>query len=84
MLSGEVVGRTAQISEFASWLALETLQHRIVFDTDRQQPLMIFDLLEDPDERRDLLGTPAGSNVIDMLRWQLAGELMPLRPIRAA
>jgi choline-sulfatase len=84
MLGGEVVGGAGEISEFSSWLMLETLQHRVVFDTDHEEPLSLFDLLKDANERNDLIGTMEGSAVIDMLRWQLAGSLMRLRPVRAA
>lgn len=77
---GEIVGRPAAISEYANRLMLETMQHRVVFDIDTEQPRALFDLLNDPDERCDLVGTPEGLGVTDMLRWQLAGSLMRLRP----
>lgn len=83
-LRGEAVGRPCAISEYGTRLLLETLQHRAVFDTESEQPRSIFDLMRDPDERRDLLDTPEGLALIDMLRWQLAGALMRMRPVRLA
>ena len=81
-LYGHDVGAEATISEFDGRLMLETLRYRIVFDNERTDAKCLFDLAGDPDERKNLIDTVEGANLIDMLRWQLAGMLMPLRPVR--
>lgn len=67
------------ISEFGRRLMLETERYKIVFDTETQRPLALFDLLNDPDEATDILTSPIGSNLIDSMRWRLAEALLPLR-----
>ncbi|MCC7146556.1 MAG: sulfatase-like hydrolase/transferase [Phycisphaeraceae bacterium] len=71
--------RVGSVSEFGNRLMLETEQHKVVFDTEVQEPMALFDLLNDSDERQNLLETLAGANVIDSLRWRLADALMPIR-----
>ncbi|MHC4994367.1 MAG: sulfatase-like hydrolase/transferase [Planctomycetota bacterium] len=79
VMMGNSVGRSTQISESGHRLLLETMQHRVVFDTETEEILTLFDLMRDPLEKDDLAGTDKELEVADTLRWQLAGALMPLR-----
>lgn len=83
-MAGEVVGHEAVLSEFGTRLMLETMQHRVSFDIETDRPLSLFDLVKDPQEKNDLINTPQELMLMDMLRYQLGGLLMPLRPIRGA
>ncbi len=76
------VGRDAVLSEYGTRLMLETMSHRVIFDVESDEPLALFDLINDPDERCDLIDTVQAWNLIDVLRLHLAGALMPLRPVR--
>ncbi|MEX2673091.1 MAG: sulfatase-like hydrolase/transferase [Phycisphaeraceae bacterium] len=75
------VGRDHVLCEYSNRCMLETMQHRIIYDVDTQHPRALFDLLRDPDELNDLVGTTTAVGVLDMLQWQLASALLPLRPI---
>ncbi len=78
-LRGGNVGRDAALSESADRLMLETLQYKLVMDVKDAGPLVLFDLLNDPDERENL--APQASDVIDRLRGRLTDTLLPLRPV---
>ncbi|MAE62625.1 MAG: hypothetical protein CMJ49_14855 [Planctomycetaceae bacterium] len=78
-VSGLPIGHDAMISEYANLLMLETMRYKAVFDTNTTAPLALFDLVKDPEERSDIVDATQSSNVFDMLRWQLAQSLMPLR-----
>jgi len=83
-VKGHEVGGDHALSEFADRVMMETAQHKVVFHLDEYfgDPAVLFDLFADPHERRNLMGTPEASNVLDMLRWQLADVLLPLRPVK--
>ena len=38
-----------------------------------------YDLLNDADERENLIDSPTGRNLLDALRWRLGDALLPLR-----
>ena len=83
-LHGEVVGHESVLSEFGTRLMLETMQHRVTFDVESDRARSLFDLVRDPQEKKDLVGDQEELVLMDMLRYQLAGSLLPLRPIRGA
>ncbi len=70
------------LCEFADRVVLETASHKVVFSVPSGEPRALFDLLHDPDERRNLIGSTAASNVLDALRAQLGEVLLPLRADR--
>ena len=70
------------VSEFNDRLMLETERYKIVFDAQTggdRACLGIFDLLADPQERRNLSEAAAGQNLVDALRQRVADVLLPLR-----
>lgn len=67
------------LSEFGHRLMLETERHKAVFSTPDNRAIGLYDLLNDPDERHNLIDKPAGRNIIDALRWRVGNALMPLR-----
>ena len=67
------------LSEFNDRLMLETERYKIVFNRARCRCIGLYDLLQDPDERQNLVETAVGRNVIDSLRWRVADALIPLR-----
>jgi arylsulfatase A-like enzyme len=83
-LNGQDVGADSVLSEYSGHLMLETMRHRVIYDVEADRPTALFDLINDPDERFDLVDSIEAWNVIDMLRLHLAGALMPLRPVRVA
>ncbi|MBI1368723.1 MAG: sulfatase-like hydrolase/transferase [Planctomycetes bacterium] len=78
------VGRESVISEYGTRLLLATQRHRVVFDIETDQPRSLFDIVKDPRQQNDLIGRPDELVLLDMLRYQLAGALLPLRPTRWA
>lgn len=77
------VGRDRVLCEYGTRLMLETMSHRIIYDVESQQPRALFDLVRDPQERDDLVDTTTALGVLDMLQWELAAALLPLRPVAA-
>jgi arylsulfatase A-like enzyme len=77
------VSQEACLSEAGDRLMLETRRHRVIFDTQRQIPLALYDLLNDPYERSNLVDSPIGRNLLDSLRWRVGQVLMPLRNVQA-
>ncbi len=69
------------VSEFGKRLMLETERYKAVFDTDRQEAIGIYDRLNDPDERDNLVNTPVGTNALDSLRGRLADFLLGIRAL---
>jgi arylsulfatase A-like enzyme len=69
----------AVISEYGHRLMLETDRYKVVFDHETRDAIGLFDLLEDPQEKKNLIGTPHGSNLLDAMRWRLGDALLPLR-----
>jgi choline-sulfatase len=67
------------LSEFNDRVMLETERHKIVFQRTDRRCLGLYDLLNDPNEKTNLLGTDLGRNLVDSLRWRLADALLPLR-----
>ncbi len=67
------------LSEFGHRLMLETERYKAVFNTPDNRAIGLYDLLNDADERHNLIDKPAGRNVIDALRWRVGNALMPLR-----
>ena len=80
-LQGESVPRWpgGVISEFGRRLLLETDRYKVIFDTEARRAIGLYDMLEDPPERRNLVDTPTGHNMIDALRWRLGDALLALR-----
>ncbi len=66
------------ISEYGDRLLLETERYKLVCNRTTRKTLGIYDLLSDPDELKNLHGTPQGINLLDALRWRLADALLPL------
>ncbi len=69
------------ISELGRRIMLETERHKVIFETDTHRAIGLYDLLDDPDERDNLVAKPRGHDILDALRWRLANALMPLRAI---
>jgi len=67
------------LSEFGHRLMLETERYKIIFNTESHKILGLYDLLNDPDERNNLIQSMSGRNLTDALRWRLGDALMPLR-----
>jgi len=80
-LGGGRLGGDMAISEFGDRLMVETLQYKAVFDVPTGRLRVLFDMVADPDERTNLVGSPVASNVIDMVQRRLAAYLMRLRPV---
>ncbi len=74
-------GWTACISEFAKRLMLESERYKVVFHTETLEAIGLFDILEDPDEGQNLIGTPVAGNMLDSLRARLGDLLLPLRAV---
>lgn len=79
--AGERVGelRGGLISEFNDRLLLETERHKVVFHAQTGECLGVFDLLNDPDEERNLSQAAVGQNLLEALRLRLVDALLPLR-----
>lgn len=71
------------ISEFGHRLMLETERYKAIFDTTDNRCIGVYDLLNDGDERQNLIDLPVGRNVVDALRWRVGNALMPLRAAAA-
>lgn len=71
--------RQSSLSEMNRRLLLETERHKIVFDTETRVVIGLYDMLNDPLESQNLVGTPAGINLLDSLRWRLGEALLSLR-----
>ncbi|MCC5828353.1 MAG: sulfatase-like hydrolase/transferase [Phycisphaeraceae bacterium] len=69
----------ACISEYSQRILLETERYKVSFDTARQTPLTLFDMLGDTDEQDNLVQTIRGRNLLEGLRIRLADALMPVR-----
>ena len=69
----------ACLCEFGQRLMLETKRYKTVFDTNSLGAIGLYDLLNDPYERDNLIDSPVGRNLLDSLRWRLGDVLMPLR-----
>lgn len=71
----------ANLSEFHDRLLIETERHKAVFRTTDRSCLGLFDLLEDPDETRNLIeqNTPATRKLVLQMRLSMAETLLPLR-----
>ncbi len=80
-VAGEAVGSPLTISEYRQRVMLETMRHKVAFDLEEQAPRLLFDLVTDQQEKRNLIDTPAAANVLDGLRVQMAEALMPLRAV---
>lgn len=81
--AGEAVGSPVTISEYRRRIMLETMRHKVAFDLDEQAPRLLFDLVTDQQEKRNLIESPAAANVLDRLRVQLSEALLPLRAVGA-
>lgn len=73
------ISQQACLSEHGQRLMLETRRHRIIFNTQTQAPIGFYDLLNDPDEKTNLINESSGKNLLDTMRWRLGDVLMPLR-----
>jgi len=73
-----VKSRSSCLSEFGHRLMLQTDRHKVVFNTETRAAIGLYDLVTDPDEEQNLVGTPKGVNLLDSLRWRLGDALMPL------
>ena len=69
------------LSEFNDRLMIETQRYKAVFDRVTRQCIGLFDLLNDADERENIMDTPRGKSLTDALRWRVADALMPLRAV---
>lgn len=69
------------ICEFDQRLMLETERYKAVFDTDRHSTIGLFNRLNDPDERENLVDTPVAHDVLSSLRGRLSDMLMGIRAI---
>ncbi|MEM1109101.1 MAG: sulfatase-like hydrolase/transferase [Planctomycetota bacterium] len=71
----------ANLSEFHDRLLIETERHKAVFRTTDRTCLGLYDLVEDPDEKVNLVqqGGAKTRKLILQMRLHLSGVLMPLR-----
>ncbi|MEM1027553.1 MAG: sulfatase-like hydrolase/transferase [Planctomycetota bacterium] len=71
----------ANLAEFHDRLLVETERHKAVFRTTDRTCLGLFDLVEDPEEKVNLIGqdTAATRKLVLQMRLHLSGTLMPLR-----
>ncbi|MBB6428818.1 sulfatase-like hydrolase/transferase [Algisphaera agarilytica] len=71
----------ANLSEFHDRLLVETERHKAVFRTGDRKCLGLFDLLEDPEEKVNLIhdNTATTRKLVLQMRLHLSGVLMPLR-----
>ncbi len=67
------------IAEFGRRLMLETERFRVIFNTEDGNALGLYDLLNDPGERDNLVHKMTGRNVLDSLRWRLGEALLPIK-----
>ena len=75
-----VTGGTC-LSEFGDRLMMETDRHRVIFNTESQRPIGLFDLINDPHEKQNLINSPVGRNIMDAIRWRLGDALMAVRAL---
>ncbi|MEX0746086.1 MAG: sulfatase-like hydrolase/transferase [Phycisphaeraceae bacterium] len=68
----------ANLSEFHDRLMLETERFKVVFNRTTRTCLGLYDLFNDPDEKRNLIDTPASARLLDPLRLRLADMLLPI------
>jgi len=59
--------RDVSVSENWGFAAFETEHHKLVVDEDACSPCQLFDLVDDPNEDRDLLGDPGARSIVDEL-----------------
>lgn len=84
---GDAIGplKGGLLSEFGERVLLETERFKAVFDARPGDGggdcLGVFDLLNDPDERKKQSNAAAGQNLIDSLRLRLCEALLPLRAV---
>ncbi|MEE9212888.1 MAG: sulfatase/phosphatase domain-containing protein [Phycisphaeraceae bacterium] len=86
VLAGEPLAdgkHTGCLSEFGRRLMLETERYKIVFDTETHRALGMYDLLNDSDEKKNLIETMVGRNLVDAMRWRVGDALLPLRSVPA-
>ena len=69
----------AVLCEYGRRLLLESERHKVVFDTETRQVIGLYDLLDDPDEKNNLLDTGEGQNLLDTMRWRVGDALLSLR-----
>ncbi len=67
------------VSEFSDRMMLETQRYKAVFHRGKRRCVALYDLLNDSDERNNLVDRPMASGVIDALRVRVADALLPLR-----
>lgn len=80
-LGGGHLGSDLVISEFDDRLMAETLQYKAMFDVPSGAMRVLFDMVDDPQERTNLVGTPVAGEVGDMIARRLTPHLMRLRPV---
>jgi len=84
VLAGEPLGMPrggACISEFNQRIMLETEQYKAIFKIDTGEAIGLYDLLRDSDEKKNIVRTVAGLNVLDSMRCRLANALMSMRSL---
>jgi len=71
----------ANLSEFHDRLLVETERHKAVFRVTDRRCLGLFDLVEDPDEKINLIdkNTPRIRKLVLQMRLHLSGALLPIR-----
>jgi arylsulfatase A-like enzyme len=67
------------LSEMNDRLMLETERYKLVLQRSTAEPLALFDMLNDPEERLNLRDSPVALNVLDALKSRLADALLPLQ-----
>jgi len=71
----------AGLCEFGNRLMLVTDRYKVIFDTHTHHAIGLYDLVNDEDEKTNLVNDSVGRNVLDSLRWRLGDALMPLRAL---
>ncbi|HLJ09154.1 MAG TPA: sulfatase-like hydrolase/transferase [Acidimicrobiia bacterium] len=86
-LLGDVGGEPAgakpySVSENWGFAAFETDRYKLVVDEDDVAPCQLFDLVEDPDEDRNLVAVPEAGGIIDELMDDVVRPFLSTPPAR--
>ncbi len=67
------------LSEFGKRLMLCTERYKVIFDTEVNEVVALYDRIKDPDERSNLAPSAIGMQMLDSLRCRLADMLLGMR-----
>lgn len=81
-LSGEPVAHKVAISEAYGVAMFRTARHKLVVYEDTLEPMQFFDLLTDPYEDRNLVGTGEDDGMIEQMLARHVRPFLRIRPVR--